>query len=174
MRTALFLSLRQKLGKELTEPPGYPDISEFRMVEFYTRVSTPAKIEAIIEKFSSVPSILRLVIATISFGMGIDCPNIYRIIHWGLPNNLEEYAQETGRAGRDGVNAVALLHEGKKGHHATEEMVAYMNNKDICRRHLLFHDFIGYSIIERTELCLCCDVCAKLVSVLSVVMIALN
>ncbi len=102
------------LESELTEPPGYPDISEFRMVEIYTRVSKPARREEIIDRFCEVNSILRIVIATISFGMGIDCPDIDRIIHWGLPSCIEEYVQETGRAGRDGRRAVAVLHQGKK------------------------------------------------------------
>ena len=56
------------------------------MVELYIRVSTPAKREAIIERFCAVNSILRLVIATISFGMGFDSQDICRIIHWGLPS----------------------------------------------------------------------------------------
>ena len=38
---------------------------------------------------------LRIVIATTAFGLGIDCPDIRRIIHWGSPRTLEEYAQET-------------------------------------------------------------------------------
>ena len=158
----LYLILREKLGNEITEPTGYPDLSEFRMVELYTRVSTPAKREAIIERFCAVNSTLRLVIATIAFGMGIDCQDIRRIIHWGLPSCVEEYVQETGRAGRDGGDAVAILYEGKQGHYASEGMKAYVNNKDTCRRQLLFHDFLCFSGTElRTALCTCCDVCAS-------------
>ena len=53
---------------------------------------------------------LRVVIATIAFGMGLDCPNVRRIIHWGPSNDVEAYIQETGRAGRDGESAEALLY----------------------------------------------------------------
>ena len=45
----LYISLRRKLGSGLTEPPDYPDLSEFRMVELYTKVSKPAKREAVLE-----------------------------------------------------------------------------------------------------------------------------
>ncbi len=41
----LYITLRHKLGKHFTHPPNYPDFSEFRMVELYTRVSTPEKRE---------------------------------------------------------------------------------------------------------------------------------
>ncbi len=49
--------------------------------------------------------------------MGIDCSDLRRVIHWGLPSTLEEYVQETGRAGCDGELASAVLHEGRQGRH---------------------------------------------------------
>ena len=107
-------------------------------------------------------------IATVAFGMGLDCPNIRHVLHWGPPEDIELYLQETetSRAGRDGNPASAILYHGRKGvvaRNIEDNMKEYCANKEQCRRELLLKHFDGTFVREsKASLFKCCDVCERM------------
>lgn len=73
----MYLVIKVKLGDGYTEPPGYPNLGQYRVIDMFTRVLTPAKKEKVVSLFSKKQGNLRLIIATAAFGMGIDVPDNY-------------------------------------------------------------------------------------------------
>jgi len=66
---------------------------------------------------------LRIFIATTAFGMGVDCPDVSKVIHYAPPGDVEQYVQETGRAGRDGSPAIVLLLYGAPRKHTHKRVL---------------------------------------------------
>ena len=158
---SFYRTMLSKLGKDSTDPPGYPDYHCFRVIDMYTRASSIIMKKKVLASFATTNSKLKIVVATTAFSMGIDCPDIRNVIHYGPPASIEQYAQETGRAGRDGLPATALLLCNKPGKYTQPSMIGYCNNSVMCRRKSLFKHFMFYDDMELgISKCNCCDVCA--------------
>ena len=162
--TTLYFTVMEKLGKNATNPPGYANLVEYRYITMYTRASTVEMKQRVMSLFSAESS-LRLIIATTAFSMGIDCPNVRQIIHWGTPCSLEQYAQEIGRAGRDLHPSQAILIRGNYGRHTELLMKKYVENTEKCRRSELFKSFILYENDNSIDPCNCCDICAQRINI---------
>lgn len=162
--STLYFYFKRKLqaAGSFTCPEGAPDISKYRRVEMFHSCTESTVKEHIMSSFTSSDprTHLKIVVATVAFGMGIDCPNIRHVIHFGPASCVESYIQETGRTGRDGLLSTATLfhHIGRRV--AIDDcMKSYIENTSVCRRDFLFQDFDKYKHSDFGTKCSCCDIC---------------
>ena len=64
----------------------------------------------VLDNFVPMDGPVRVVVATKALGMGVNIPNMERVCHFGIPDTMEEYVQEIGRAGRDGRKSHGILY----------------------------------------------------------------
>ena len=77
----LYTYFRDGLGKSFTDPIDSPNLSRFRLVDMFTSCTDPEVKSQIIQSFTSKEAPLRIVCATIAFGMGVDCHDVREVIH---------------------------------------------------------------------------------------------
>ena len=142
MCSELYAHFHHELGDASYYPPGSSHISDYRVV-----------------------------FATIALGMGINLKDVDNIIHYGAPQSVEDYFQESGRGGRTGGNAMSTIYwkpadcpiRKQPVILRDHELIAvrrYVENVTVCRRKWLL-DHFDVQLGTRASTSRCCDNCSK-------------
>ena len=131
-----------------------------RLVEML-HSGTPDKVkEHVMMQFSNSSFHLRVLIATIAYGMGVNCKGVRRVIHFGPSNSVQAYIQESGRCGRAGERSTAVLLYNRLTLKVADSAMKEYVKTDSCRRKVLLGYFDSKlpSVLPTGHSC--CDNCS--------------
>ena len=161
------------LGNDSYYPQGADQISNNRLFGMFHAQTMPHNKQVIMDSMLRVDGLVRVVFATIALGMGVNLVGVNNVIHYGAPSSMEDYFQESGRAGRAGDAAKSTIYwkriDAPKKQNLLNprnaELAAvrqYLENDSECRRQQLLKYFdCTINVSENRDNLLCCDVCAS-------------
>ena len=173
--SSMYFYFLTHLGAESYYPPGASEISDNRLFGMFHAQTPQHNKDVILSSMQNADGVVRVVFATVALGMGVNLVGVNRVIHYGAPSSIEDYFQESGRAGRSGEQAKSTVYwkpsdapvrKSKTDPRNVEKAAvrSYLENNMECRRYQLLRYFdvnLAAKLPTRDNL-LCCDVCASL------------
>ena len=153
-------------------PTGAEKISDNRLFGMFHSCTDGHNKKVIMNSLSRADGVVRVVFATMALGMGVDVKNLDFVVHYGAPRSLEDYFQESGRAGRQQQQSLSRIYwkpseapvRSNLAIHRNQELKLvrnYLENTVLCRRFMLLNYFdpVCAMNLESHDKSLCCDNC---------------
>ena len=164
--TDLFELFKQTLGDDMYfTPNGEVKDDRTSIVGMYHHGTLSEQKDTANKAFTSSDNHpMRVLFCTSSFGLGVNVKDCHLVIHLGPPEKLDEFIQESGRVGRDGLpsNSITLvLPDSTKGAGFEDVTKLFIKSSDMCRRKILMEAIENphFSPLEISHSC--CDICSN-------------
>ena len=165
----LYAHFHHELGDASYYPPGSPHLSDYRLFGMFHANTPPYNKDVILKSLLVADGVVRVVFASVALGMGVDLRDVNNVIHYGAPQSVEDYFQESGRGGRSGGEAVSTvywkpkdcpIHKQPANLRERELIVVrrYLENNMTCRRKWLL-DHFDFKVSGDASRC--CDNCSQ-------------
>ena len=174
MCSSLYAHFLYELKHASYYPPGAEEISDNRLFGMFHSNTPDHNKEVILNSMSKEDGTVRVVFASSALGMGVDFAALNTTVHYGAPRSIEDYFQESGRAGRSGQQATSTIFWSpadvpvrkdlsKPQSAELAKMRSYLDNVSDCRRCTLLSHFDSalVSVISDRDRLTCCDNCNR-------------
>lgn len=154
-----------ELGENQYYPLGSPLLFTNRLFAQHHAQYPEEYRNSLVKGLISGTSVARVLFVTVAFGVGIDVSNVKRVVHIGVPYTMEEFFQETGRAGRNGQQADFVLHynsyDVSRSKKALQQVMREYATTHTCRRDVILHHFGASLTQDSRQIHSCCDNCRR-------------
>lgn len=166
----LYAHFHYELGEASYYPPGSPHVSDYRLFGMYHADTPQYNKDVILNSLIAPNGVVRVVFATIALGMGVNLQDVNNVIHYGAPQSIDDYFQESGRGGRSGGDANSTVYwkpsdcpvQKEPKTIRDQELIVvrrYLENTTACRRKWLL-DYFGVQLTAN-QASRCCDICMR-------------
>ena len=161
-----------ELGNASYYPSGAAHISDNRLFGMYHSNTPQHNKDVILTSLVSPFGVVRVVFATVALGMGVGLKDVNCVIHYGAPQSIDDYFQESGRGGRSGGDSRSVVYWRPTDcpykqqpvttrDHEVNAVRCYLENTTDCRRRWLLDYFDSSLVVTGKNPKKCCDICAR-------------